>query len=322
MPFAPIARPTRRSLLASGIALGAGVIAGPAIGAGKRRFFGAGGEQLGLQIYTLGTDLLKDLDTAFSAVAAIGYRTVELLMLDQPATEVRDALKRAGLTARSTQTSFETDKGPNLTTGFDQLVATAHTIGLEWVVPSLFDVPKRLGPPRTGEDLGAWFIRLAAEMTADDWKRYGETLNRTGARLKPHGLRIAHHNHNLDFHPVGDTNGYELIVANTDPDLVAFELDVGWVAAAGHDPIAILKRHAGRFRMMHMKDIKPETVPNYAFKQVPAVPGQGVLDWPKLLPAAKTAGVTGWFVEEEAPFPTTRLDAVRANYAYLSQLTV
>lgn len=315
-------RPSRRSLLASGLALGAAALATPALGAAKRRFFGPGGETLGLQIYTLGGDMLKDLDAAFGAVAAIGYRAVELLILDQPATEVRDALKRAGLAAHSTQASFETPKGPNLTTGFDALVAMAHTIGLEWVAPSLFDAPKRLGPPRAGEDLGAWFVRLAAEMTADDWKRYAETLNRTGARLKPHGLRIAHHNHNLDFHPVGDTNGYELIVANTDPDLVAFELDVGWVAAAGHDPIALLKRHSGRFRMMHMKDIKPETVPNYAFQQAPATPGQGVLDWAKLLPAAKAAGVCGWYVEEEAPFPTTRLDAVKANYAYFSTLKV
>lgn len=322
MPFVSTAGPTRRSVLASGIALGAASLAAPAFAKSKRRFFGPGGEVLGLQIYTLGNDMLKDLDAAFGAVAAIGYRAVELLMLDQPPAEVRDALRRACLTARSTQTSFETDKGPNLTTGFDALVATAHAIGLEWVVPSLFDVPKRLGPPHAGEDLGAWFVRLAAEMTADDWKRYADTLNRTGARLKPHGLRIAHHNHNLDFHPVGDTNGFELMIADTDPDLVAFELDVGWVAAAGHDPIDILARHKGRFRMMHMKDIKPETVPNYAFKQVPAVPGQGVLDWTRLLPIAKAAGVTGWYVEEEAPFPTTRLDAVRANYAYLSRLKV
>src|SRR3546814_11022996 len=75
-------------------------------------------------------------------------------------------------------------------------------------------------------------------MTADDWKRYAETLNKTAAALKPHGLRIAHHNHNLEFNPVGDTTGFDLIVEHTDHALVAFEIDTGWVAAAGHDPIA------------------------------------------------------------------------------------
>src|SRR3546814_4387350 len=77
------------------------------------------------------------------------------------------------------------------------------------------------------------------------------------------------------------------LVEHTDPALVAFEIDTGWVAAAGHDPIATLKRYPGRFRLIHMKDIASETVPNYAFKQMPAIPGQGVLDWTALLPAAK-----------------------------------
>jgi sugar phosphate isomerase/epimerase len=310
---------TRRTMLGA-LVLGT---AAAAMAGMPRRFFGPGGEPIGLQVYTLGTEMLKDLDATFAAVAGIGYRTVELLTLaDHSPAEIRDALKRAGLVAHSTQTSFKTNSGPNLTTGLDEQIAAAHTIGLEWVVPSLFDVPERLGPPRAGEDLGAWFVRLAAEMTADDWKHYADTLNKTGAVLKRAGIGIAHHNHNLEFNRVGDTTGFDLLLAHTDPSLVAFEIDVGWVAAAGHDPVAILDAHPGRFRMIHMKDIAPETVPNYAFKQVPAVPGQGVLDWKTLLPAAKKVGITGWYVEEEAPFPTTRLDAARANYAYLSTLTV
>src|SRR3546814_15715383 len=104
------------------------------------------------------------------------------------------------------------------------------------------------------------------------------------------------------------------LVEHTDPALVAFEIDTGWVAAAGHDPIATLKRYPGRFRLIHMKDIASETVPNYAFKQMPAIPGQGVLDWTALLPAAKAAGVTGWYVEQEGPFAGPRTDAI----AYLS----
>jgi sugar phosphate isomerase/epimerase len=278
---------------------------------------------LGLQVYTLGGEALKDLDAAFTAVAKIGYGRVELLSFsDHNPADVRDALTRAGLTATSTQTSFVTPGGPNLTSGIGALVEAAHTIGLKWVVPSLFDAPARLGPPKPGEDLAGWFVRLAAEMTADDWKRYAGTLNEKGAFLRRHGLGIAHHNHNLEFNPVAGTTGFDLIVQNTDPELVSFEIDVGWVAAAGHDPVAVLSRYPGRFRMMHMKDVKPATVANFAFKQVPAVPGEGVLDWTKLLAAAKAAGVEGWYVEQEAPFPTTRLDAVRANHAYFSTLAV
>ncbi len=310
----------RRHVLGSMIAATATGLALPAR-AWSRRFFGPDGEAIGLQVYTLGNDALKDLDAALGAVAAIGYRTVELMpMADHTPVEVRDALRRAGLAAHGTQTSFVTPSGPNLTTGLAEQIEAARTIGLEWLVPSLFDLPGRLGPPREGEDLGAWYVRLAGEMTADDWKRYADRLNATGAALKPHGLRIAHHNHNLEFNRVGDTTGFDLIVQHTDPALVAFEIDTGWVAAAGNNPIAILKRYPGRFRLIHMKDIKPGTVPNHAFKQTPAIPGQGVLDWAALLPAAKAAGVSGWYVEQEGPFAGSRLDAVRANYAYLATL--
>ena len=109
-------------------------------------------------------------------------------------------------------------------------------------------------------------------MTADDWKAYGDKLNRVGATLKAEGLRIAHHNHNLEFVKVGDTTGFDLIVTHTDPALVWFEIDVGWVAAAGHDPVALLRRYPGRFRMMHMKDIKPATVPTSVQAGAP-IPG-------------------------------------------------
>src|SRR3546814_7395792 len=117
---------------------------------------------------------------------------VELMpMADHAPIEVRDALRRAGLVAHGTQTSFVTPSGPNLTTGLAEQIEAARTIGLEWLVPSLFDLPSRLGPPREGEDLGAWYVRLAGEMTADDWKRYAETLNKPAAAPKPPGLRLA-----------------------------------------------------------------------------------------------------------------------------------
>jgi sugar phosphate isomerase/epimerase len=306
---------TRRKLLgAAAIAAGASCAA-PGAARPRRRFFGPGAETLGLQIYTLGPDALKDLDRAFLEVARIGYRSVELLSFgDQKAEAVRRALKRSGLVAKGTQTAFR-GPGPNLTDHIGRLIDEAHLLGLQYVAATLFDIPARLAA--SGSD----FVRAAAQMTADDWKAYGETLNRVGATLKRNGLRIAHHNHNLEFVKVGDTTGFDLVVTSTDPALVWFEIDVGWVAAAGHDPIALLQRYPGRFRMMHMKDIKSETIPNNAFRQVPAIPGTGVLDWPRLLRAARSAGVTGYYVEEEAPFATSRIDAVRRNFRYLSTLS-
>jgi len=311
-------RISRRRLLAAGGLAGA-ALAAPLAARPRRRFFGRGGETLGLQIYTLGPDALKDLDRAFLDIARIGYRCVELLLFgDQTARDMRHALRRSGLSAKGAQTAFR-GPGPNLTDHIGRLIEEAHLLGLNYVATTLFDIPERMskGGPN---DVGGSFVRAAATMTADDWRGYAGKLNRVAGTLQRHGLRLAHHNHNLEFVKVGDTTGFDLVVTHTDPSLVWFEIDVGWVAAAGHDPVALLRRYPGRFRMMHMKDIKPETVPNNEFKQVPAVPGTGVLDWPRLLRTAKAAGVTGYYVEEEAPFATTRLDAVRQNYRYLSSL--
>jgi len=228
---------SRRRALSMGALAGSAAFASCLKAGAPRRFFGSAGETLGLQIYTLGADALKNLDQAFLDIARIGYRSVELLSFgDQNAQAMRHALKRSGLLATGTQTAFR-GPGPNLTDHIGRLIDEAHLLGLRYVATTLFDIPARLSD-HGRDDVGGSFVRAAAGMTADDWKEYAEKLNRVGATLKAHGLRIAHHNHNLEFVKVGDVTGFDLIVTHTDPNLVSFEMDVGWVAAAGHDPIA------------------------------------------------------------------------------------
>ncbi len=141
-------------------------------------------------------------------------------------------------------------------------------------------------------------------MTADDWRFNADFLNAKGAVLKRSGLKLAYHNHNAEFSPLagggqGARNGYEILLATTDPALVGFEMDAGWVAAAGQDPFALLKDHPGRFTAMHVRDIKATTKPNFVFVQDPTEVGSGKIDWKRLLPAAHAAGVRDFFVEQE-----------------------
>ena len=77
----------------------------------------------------------------------------------------------------------------------------------------------------------------------------------------------------------------------------------GWVAAAGIDPIALFKRYPGRFRLMHVKDMRASTRPNFQMRQDPAEVGSGVIPGARILPAALTAGVEDFFVEQEPPLP-------------------
>ncbi|MCU1625034.1 MAG: hypothetical protein JWL79_3879, partial [Frankiales bacterium] len=131
-----------------------------------------------------------------------------------------------------------------------------------------------------------------------------------------------YHNHNVEFTPAGGRTGLDILIAETDPALVSFELDIGWAAAAGHDPIAVLARNPGRYRLAHMKDLKASSQPNFEFKMDPTEVGSGKLDWATILPAAYRAGVRKFFVEQEPPFEFPRLVAAAKCFSYLSALKV
>jgi sugar phosphate isomerase/epimerase len=139
--------------------------------------------------------------------------------------------------------------------------------------------------------------------------------------LKSEGLRVAYHNHNVELSPGPEgKSGLEILLQNTDRDLVSFEMDAGWVAAAGLDPVEVLRRHPGRFELMHVKDIKATTKPNFALQQDPAEVGSGSMNWPRILPAAYAAGVRRFFVEQEPPFTRERLESIGISFSYLNGL--
>ena len=315
---------SRRALLAGGVTFGAFSICAPVAAALGQSFFTPSSPTLGLQIYTLGTEAFADLDATFAAVAKIGYRAVELLFFcGHKPRELRAALHRAGLKAHSAQIAYhDYGVGYDLTTHIDATIAGAKEVGLDTLVSPVFPFPSRFAMPKDPAQMGSFVQQSAAAMTGDDWKASAETMNKTGALLKQHGLRLGHHNHNVDFTPINGMTGYDILVRSTDPALVTLELDIGWAAAAGHDPIAVLNQYPNRFSMMHVKDIKATTKVNFALQQDPAVVGQGTLDFAKILRAARMAGVQSFYVEQEPPFTIPRIEAARQSYDYLTQLRV
>ena len=162
--------------------------------------------------------------------------------------------------------------------------------------------------------------RAFAEAGVDIWKRTAALLNERGAALKPLGIDFGYHNHNLEFAPVGGTTGWDIITRETDPALVHFEVDIGWLAAAGLDPVAFLRRHSGRVRWLHIKDLKADSVANFGLSMHPTEIGSGKQDWAKILPAAHRAGVQHYYVEQEPPFAIPRMEAAARSYAFLAQL--
>ena len=156
----------------------------------------------------------------------------------------------------------------------------------------------------------------------DYFKALADTLNGAGAECQKSGVQLCFHNHAYEFHPVGSSSPWEVLTTQTDPHLVNFELDIFWASVAGHDPAEMLKRYAGRFPLVHLKN-KPagmpvqfnEDVPHEAFKEV----GDGVLNIPAILRTASDTGVRHFFVEQDWT-PGNPVDSLRKSYDYLSKL--
>ncbi|WP_334162843.1 sugar phosphate isomerase/epimerase family protein [Phenylobacterium sp.] len=304
----------RGLLMAAGAALGAAAVSGPASAA---PFFAGRRLPIGIQLYTLGPDVAKDLEGVLGQVAKIGYRTVELAGLyGRTPADFKAALDRAGLVATSAHIQA---RGPGSFEGdLSQLADMLGTLGVKnAVMPSPY-VPDRVTEAAKGLTGGDFYRKAMGSLTADDYRFNADYLNEKAAVLKRAGIAVGYHNHNFELAPQGETTGLDILLSRTDPSLVTFEADVGWISAAGVDPAAYLSRHKGRFSLMHVKDVKAATQTNYELRMDPTEVGSGRLDWRTLLPAAHAAGVRHFYVEQEPPFERPRIEAAKISHDFLA----
>jgi sugar phosphate isomerase/epimerase len=301
----------RRGFLAAGLAAMSASGAAAAQPFFKRRRL-----PIGIQLYTLGPDVAKDLDGTLAAVAKIGFKTVELpSFLGKAPVDLRAALDRAGLSCPSAHVQGRGGLDGDLAKLADGLAV----LGVKTAVMPIFYIPDRFGSaPKAGETFPGFLKRIAEGMSADDWKMNANFLNAKAEVLKRSGIGLGYHNHNVEFAPLGGVNGLDILLRETDPKLVSFEIDVGWVAAAGVDPATLLAKHKGRFTQMHVKDLKATTKPNHVLSMDPTEVGSGTLNWKTLLPAAYASGVRGYFYEQEPPFARPRLESAKLSFDFLA----
>ena len=286
-------------------------------------FFSRNELPVGLQLYTLGDLTRTDLDGTLQQVAQIGYRTVETASyMGQTPEQLRAKLDAVGLACASAHVGMRegTPEEPGLLGDLSKLSDQMKTIGASHVVCPILSPPSDITVEPKPDEGFRVLTRIVAQMTEDHWKRLAEQLNTIGGALKSNGISFGYHNHNTEFVTVGGRTGLDILLTETDPQLVTFELDVGWVAAAGADPAEIFDRYPGRFELMHVKDVKASTTPNVDLRMDPTEVGSGRLDWATILPAAYRAGVRNFFVEQEPPFTMSRLEAVRTSFRYLNAL--
>jgi sugar phosphate isomerase/epimerase len=242
--------------------------------------------RIGIELYTLRREAAADLAGTLARVAKIGYKEVEFAGYhNHPATEVRDLLKQNGLTAPAAHIAItEIQSTP------DKTFEDARTVGHEWIVAPT--------PPPGKRD------------TVEDWKRVAEQFNAAAKQVKAAGFRFGFHNHNDVFKKIGDVVPIDVLMKETDPALVFYEMDVYWVVNGGGDPVDLLTRYPGRFKLMHLKDSMG--APDHKMADV----GSGTIDFKAVLARAKN--VEHYFVEHDDP-PNAFAD-VAASYSYLSKL--
>jgi len=177
--------------------------------------------------------------------------------------------------------------------GWNQVLETAATVGHSYLIcPSL-----------PGSVRGS----------SDGYREAADVFNRAGEQARAAGIQFGFHNHAVEFEPLDGQVPYDLLLAETDPQYVTYQLDLFWAVRAGADPLEYFAEHPGRFSSVHVKDM--DGTPERGMVDV----GAGVMDFTTMFAQRERAGIRHFFVEHDNP--TDGFASVRASYEYLAQLT-
>ncbi|MBL7740190.1 MAG: sugar phosphate isomerase/epimerase [Chitinophagaceae bacterium] len=262
---------------------------------------GAGSiDTFGLQLYSLRDDMPKDPKGVLKQVASFGYKQIESYQHDELGIfwgmghkEFKKYLDDLGLSILSTHHGV-INGFPDNRSDFEKTAAECAETGMKYI-------------------FCPW---LGAQKTLDDYKRKAELFNQCGEICKKAGLRFGYHNHEYTFQMLEGQMPQDVLMQNTDPALVDFEMDIYWVVTAGQDPEALFKKYPNRFRLCHVKD----RMKNTDEREATCTLGEGIINFPKILKTARDNGMQHFIVEHERYDGTTPLKAVEADAAYMKKL--
>ncbi|MFM7721120.1 MAG: sugar phosphate isomerase/epimerase family protein [Sediminibacterium sp.] len=254
----------------------------------------ANSKPFGLQLWSVKQALTKDPLGVLKQIASNGYKKIESfegakgMFWGMKNTEFKKVMDDLGMNMVSTHCN---DTG-NFKS-FELKAAAAGEIGLKHIICAF------KGPQKT----------------LDNFKKFAEEFNTCGEIAKKHGLRFAYHNHDYSFKAMDGIVPQDLMIKNTDPAYVDFEMDLYWTAAAGVDAVAYMDQFPNRFKLVHVKDMT-----KIATGYESCVIGKGTIDYKTLLPKLAKRGIAHMIVEQEAYTGTNELDAAKDNAAYMKTL--
>lgn len=237
---------------------------------------------IGLELYSVRTELMKDLMGTVTAVGKMGYQVVEFYApyfdwTPAIAKDVRKLLDDLGVTCHSTH-----NNGPSFTPeGLQKAIELNQIIGSKYIM------------------MASSSVRITG---LDSWKQVADQLTTTYEKLKPLGMTTGYHNHQTEWRPVEGQRPMDILAKNTPKDVI-LQFDIGTCVEVGEDPIAWINANPGRIRSVHCKDWGAGQGRGYAVAF-----GEGDSPWKKIFDAAeKTGGVEYYLIEQEIAGPAGQL---------------
>jgi len=252
---------------------------------------------IGVQLYMVKEDMAKDAAGTLSQLGKMGYSQIESFGGDKGIfwgmtdKDFNSLAQSSGLTLISSH--YAGDRA-----GYEQTAAAAAEIGMKYLI-----YPWK-GPQKT----------------IDAFKRIAEEFNGYGAICKKNGLRFAYHPHDYPYKPVDGQLPIDVLLANTDPELVDFEMDFYYTVTEGQDPEAYIRKYKPRFRLCHMRDVLKERLPAGSDEESACDLGTGIINYPHLLSTGLHNGMKYFFVEQSRFFQETSLQSAKVNIDYLEQI--
>jgi sugar phosphate isomerase/epimerase len=254
---------------------------------------GGAGNSFGLQLWSVKQALYKDTMGVLKQIAADGYKKIEGfegdlgLFWGMKNTELKKVTDDLGMKFVSSHCEISKD--------FESKAAQAAEIGMKYLIC-----------PHKG-----------AQPSIDHYKKIADEFNACGEIAKKHGIKFAYHNHDYSFVPMNGIVPQDVMMENTNPKIVDFEMDMYWTRVAGVDPLAYMDKYPNRFKLVHVKDlVKVDNVEGHES----CVIGKGTIDYKSLLPQVSKRGVKHMIVEQEAYTGTNELDAAKDDAAYMKTL--
>lgn len=287
----------RRSFIKSASMASAAVLAAPHL------FAFASNKHIGVQLYTVRDAMASDPAGTLAKVAQIGYNSVEAAtytgtqkFYGMDAKTFASVLKQNNLIIPSAHYVLGQQKmngneiKGTLLHEWDKAVEDAAAVGIQYMVCAyLFD-----------EERG----------DIDHYKQLADQFNKAAETCKKAGIQFCYHNHDFEFQEQNGQLPYDILLNNTDKELVKMELDLYWATKAKHDPVALFEKHPGRFPLWHVKDM--DNTPQQAFAEV----GSGTIDFKRIFANAKKSGMKYFFVEQDK-CPGSPFDSITKSYNYI-----